>query len=79
MGQKMGSFLQSAQFEELKSDYFSTTAIMIVAELYKHRRKTGKKKFIQMLEKHEIKSLDVVDQDTLAEFVKTKIKWTDLR
>lgn len=77
--QKMGSFLQSAQFEELKSDYFSTTAIMIVTELYKHRRKTGKKKFIQMLEKHEIEGLDVVDQDTLAEFVKTKIKWTDLR
>lgn len=77
--QKMGSFLQAAEFEDLKADYFSKTAILIVSQLYKHRRKTGKKKFIQMLEKHEIKELDEVDQDTLAEFVKTKIKWTDLR
>lgn len=77
--QKMGSFLQAAEFEDLKADYFSKTAVKIVAELYKHRRKTGKKKFIEMLEKHEIKELDEVDQDTLAEFVKTKIKWTDLR
>lgn len=77
--QKMGSFLQAAEFEELKADYFSTVAITIVAQLYKHRRKTGKKKFIQMLEKHEVEGLDEVDQDTLADFVKTKIKWTDLR
>ena len=77
--QKMGSFLQAAEFEDLKADYFSKTAIMIVTQLYKHRRKTGKKKFIQMLEKHEISELDEVDQDTLAEFVKTRIKWTDLR
>lgn len=77
--QKMGSFLQAAEFEELKADYFSSTAIMIVTQLYKHRRKTGKKQFIAMLEKHEIEGLDEVDQDTLAEFVKTKIKWTDLR
>lgn len=77
--QKMGTFLQAAEFEDLKADYFSKTAIMIVSQLYKHRRKTGKKKFIQMLEKHEIKELDEVDQDTLADFVKTRIKWTDLR
>lgn len=77
--QKMGSFLQAAEFEDLKADYFSTTAVMIVTQLYKHRRKTGKKKFIQMLEKHEVEGLDEVDQDTLAEFVKTRIKWTDLR
>lgn len=77
--QKMGSFLQAAEFEELKADYFSTTAILIVTQLYKHRRKTGKKKFVQMLEKHEVEGLDAVDQDTLADFVKTKIKWTDLR
>jgi hypothetical protein len=76
--QKMGSFLHAAEFEELKSDYFSTTAVLIVGQFYKHRR-TGKKKFIQMLEKHEIEGLDEVDQDTLAEFVRTKIKWTDLR
>ena len=31
------------------------------------------------LEKHEVEGLDEVDQDTLAEFVKTRIKWTDLR
>ena len=77
--QKMGSFLQAAEFEDLKADYFSKTAVMIVTQLYKHRRKTGKKKFIEMLEKHEIKDLDEVDQDTLAEFVKSKIKWTGLR
>ena len=77
--QKMGTFLQAAEFEDLKADYFSKTAIIIVSQLYKHRRKTGKKKFIQMLEKHEIKELDEVDQDTLADFVKTRIKWTDLR
>ena len=77
--QKMGSFLQAAEFEELKADYFSQTAILIVTQLYKHRRKTGKKKFVEMLEKHEIADLKEVDQDRLAEFVKTKIKWTDLR
>lgn len=77
--QKMGSFLQAAEFEELKADYFSQTAILIVTQLYKHRRKTGKKRFVEMLEKHEIEGFDVVDQDTLSEFVKTKIKWTDLR
>jgi hypothetical protein len=77
--QKMGSFLRAAEFEQLKDDYGSDQAFIIVGEMYKHRRKTGKKKFIEMLKKHEIKGIDEVDSDTLAEFIETDIKWTDLR
>lgn len=77
--QKMGSFLKAAGFEDLKTMYLSTKAIQIVGEMYKHRRKTGKKKFIEMLEKHQISELDEVDQDVLADFIKSNVKWTDLR
>lgn len=77
--QKMGSFLQAAEFEDLKADYDSETAIIMIRQIYKHRRKTGKKRFIEMLEKHQIEELDEVDSDTLAEFVKSNIKWTELR
>lgn len=77
--QKMGSFLKAANFEELKEMYLSKKAILIIGEMYKHRRKTGKKKFIEMLKKHQIESLDEVDQDVLADFVKSNIKWTDIR
>lgn len=77
--QKMGAFLQAAEFEDIKAEYDSEIAVIMIKQLYKHRRKTGKKRFIDMLQKHQIKELDEVDSDTLAEFVKTNIKWTDLR
>lgn len=79
--QKVGSFLQAAEFEDIKAEYDSDIAVIMIKLLYKHRRKTGKKKFIEMLEKHQFKKegLDEVDSDTLADFVKSNIKWTDLR
>lgn len=79
--QKVGSFLQAAEFEDIKAEYDSDIAVTMIKLLYKHRRKTGKKKFIEMLEKHQFKDegLDEVDSDTLAEFVKSNIKWTELR
>lgn len=77
--QKMGSFLKAANFEDLKEMYLSKKAIVIIGEMYKHRHKTGKKRFIEMLEKHQIETLDEVDQDVLADFIKSNIKWTDLR
>jgi hypothetical protein len=76
--QKMGAFLQAAEFEDMKEKFESKTAMIAMKQIYKHRR-TGKKKFIQMLEKHEISDLDEVDSDVLADFIKTNIKWTDLR
>lgn len=77
--QKMGTFLKAAEFEEMKEKFDSATAIIAMKQIYKHRRKSGKKKFIAMLEKHEISELDEVDSDVLADFIKTNIKWTDLR
>lgn len=76
--QKMGKFLRAAEFEDMKDTFTSSVAMIAMKQIYKHRR-TGKKKFIQMLEKHEITDLDEVDADTLANFIKTNIKWTDLR
>lgn len=76
--QKMGKFLRAAEFEDMKDTFTSSVAMIAMKQIYKHRR-TGKKKFIQMLEKHEITDLDEVDADTLADFIKSNIKWTDLR
>lgn len=77
--EKMGKFLRAAEFEDMKDTFNSATAMIAMKQIYKHRRKTGKKKFIEMLEKHEIDGLDEVDSDTLASFIKDNIKWTELR
>lgn len=77
--EKMASFLRAAEFEEMKEKFDSTTAMIAMKQIYKHRRKTGKKKFIELLEQHQIDGLDEVDSDTLAAFVQASVKWTKLR
>lgn len=76
--QKMGSFLQAAEFEDMKDTFDSATAMIAMKAIKKHMW-GSKKAFIEKLEKHQIKDLDEVDSDVLADFVKSNIKWTHLR
>ena len=76
--QKMGSFLQAAEFEDMKEKFDSATAMIAMHAIKKHMW-GSKKDFIEKLEKHQIKDLDEVDSDVLADFVKSNIKWTHLR
>ena len=75
--QQMGSFLQSAGFEKLKSDFDSETAIIMLKALYEHKN-LSKSEFVDTLKQHQIKGLDEVDSDTLAGFVKTDVSWEEL-
>lgn len=77
--QKMGQILQAAEFEQMKEKFESKTAMIAMKHIYKNRHKTSKKKFIEMLNKHELSGLDEVDSDVLADFVKSNIKWAELR
>lgn len=76
--QRMGAFLQAAEFEDMKDTFDSATAMIAMKAIKKHMWKS-KKSFIEKLQKHEIKELDEVDSDTLAEFIQSEIKWTELR
>ena len=76
--QRMGAFLQAAEFEDMKDKFDSATAMIAMKQIKKHMW-GSKKNFIEKLEKHEIKELDEVDSDVLADFIKTNIKWTKLR
>lgn len=73
----MANFLDAASFEDIKAQYDSTTAILMMKALYKNKNLT-KDEFIEKLENHQIKGLDEVDSDTLAEFTKTDVEWEDL-
>lgn len=73
----MANFLDAASFEEVKAQYDSTTAIIMMKALHKNKNLT-KDEFIEKLENHQIKGLDEVDSDTLAEFTKTDVEWEDL-
>lgn len=75
--QDMGNFLDAASFEDIKAQYDSTTAILMMKALHKNKDLT-KDEFIEKLENHQIKGLDEVDSDILAEFTKTNIEWEDL-
>lgn len=75
--QQMGSFLQSAGFEKMKSDFDSETAIIMLKALYEHKN-LSKSEFVDELKQHQIKELDEVDSDTLAGFVKTDVSWEEL-
>lgn len=75
--QDMADFLRSAKFEELKAQYDSDTAILMMKALYKNKD-ISKENFVKKLEDHQIKGLDEVDSDTLADFVKTDLEWEDI-
>ena len=75
--QEMGSFLRSAGFESLKKEYDSETAIIMMQQLLKHQN-LSKEEFLNELENHQIKELDEVDSDTLADFVDENVSWEDL-
>ena len=81
--QDMGSFLDSAKFESLKSDYDSDTAVIMLKALYEHKN-LNKKEFVDKLKQHQVKTeydgkgLDEVDSDTLANFVEKNVSWEDL-
>lgn len=73
----MGNFLRAAGFEDIKAQYDSETAILMMKALYKNKD-ISKDEFIEKLENHQIKGLDEVDSDTLADFTKTDIEWDEL-
>ena len=81
--QQMGQFLKSAGFEQLKAEYDSETAIIMLKALY-NNRDLSKEEFKEQLEKHQIKEkyqgkgLDEVNSDLLAEFVETDLSWEEL-
>ena len=75
--QEMGQFLRAAEFEKLKQDYDSETAIIMLKGLYSNKD-LSKEEFIETLENHQIKGLDEVNSDTLVEFVNTDLTWEEL-
>ena len=75
--QQMGQFLRSAGFEDLKKEYDSETAIIMLKQIFQHKDLT-KDEFMDQLQKHQMKELDEVDSDTLAEFVDTNMTWEEL-
>ena len=75
--QEMGQFLRAAEFEKLKQDYDSETAIIMLKALYSNKD-LSKEEFIETLENHQIKGLDEVNSDTLVEFVNTDLTWEEL-
>lgn len=81
--QQMGDFLRAANFEKLKADYDSDTAVIMLKALYENKNLT-KEAFKDMLQKHQVnteydnKGLDEVDSDTLAKFVDADVSWDEL-
>ena len=75
--QEMGSFLRAAGFEQIKADYDSETAIIMLKAIFQNKD-LSKQEFEEVLSNHQIKELDEVDSDTLSEFVKTDVSWEEL-
>jgi hypothetical protein len=75
--QQMGQFLKSAGFEDLKREYDSETAIIMLKALFENQN-LSKQEFEEKLSNHQVKGLDEVDSDTLTDFVKTELTWEEL-
>ena len=75
--QQMGQFLKSAGFEDLKKEFDSETAIIMLKEMVNTASLT-KEAFLEKLQNHQIKELDEVDSDTLAEWTDANVEWDDL-
>ena len=75
--QQMGQFLKAAGFEDLKKEYDSETAIIMLKTLFENQN-LSKEQFEEKLSNHQIKGLDEVDSDTLSDFVKTDLEWDEL-
>ena len=75
--QQMGDFLRAAEFEKMKADYDSETAIIMLKALYKNKD-LSKSEFKDTIQNHQVEGLDEVDSDTLAQFVDANISWEDL-
>lgn len=75
--QQMGQFLKAAGFEDLKKEYDSETAIIMLKSLFENQN-LSKEQFEEKLSNHQIKGLDEVDSDTLSDFVKTDLEWDEL-
>ncbi len=75
--QQMGQFLKAAGFEDLKKEYDSETAIIMLKALFENQN-LSKEQFEEKLSNHQIKGLDEVDSDTLSDFVNTDLEWDEL-
>lgn len=75
--QQMGAFLKAAGFEDLKKEFDSETAIIMLKEMVNTASLT-KEAFIEKLQNHQIKELDEVDSDTLAEWTDANVSWEEL-
>ena len=75
--QQMGQFLKSAGFEDIKKEFDSETAIIMLKEMVNTATLT-KEAFLEKLQNHQIKELDEVDSDTLAEWTDANVEWDDL-
>ena len=75
--EQMGQFLKAAGFEDLKKEYDSETAIIMIKALFENQN-LSKQEFEEKLSNHQIKGLDEVDSDTLTDFVKTDLTWEEL-
>ena len=75
--QQMGQFLKAAGFEDIKKEYDSETAIIMMKALFENQN-LSKQEFEEKLSNHQIKGLDEVDSDTLTDFVKTDLTWEEL-
>ena len=80
---EMGQFLKAAGFEDLKNEYYSETAIIMLKALF-NNRDLSKEEFKEKLQNHQVtekyngKGLDEVNSDLLAEFVDTNLSWEEL-
>lgn len=75
--QQMGAFLKAAGFEDLKKEFDSETAIIMLKEMVNTASLT-KETFVEKLQNHQIKELDEVDSDTLAEWTDANVEWDDM-
>ncbi len=75
--QQMGAFLKAAGFEDLKKEFDSETAIIMLKEMVNTASLT-KEAFVEKLQNHQIKELDEVDSDTLAEWTDANVEWDDM-
>lgn len=75
--EQMGQFLKAASFDDIKKEYNSETAVIMLKALYENRNIT-KEQFEKKLSNHQIRGLDEVNSDTLSDFVKTDLEWDEL-
>ena len=81
--QQMGDFLRAAEFEKLKAEYDSETAVIMLKAIYENKD-LSKEEFVDKLKQHQVKTkynnkgLDEVDSDTLAGFVDSDVSWDEL-